>query len=205
MKQKKRGEIIAPKVAQLEQELKRVRYKTEFSRILLSTIYTLIVACACAVLIATLWLPVLRIYGTSMNPTLRDKDIVMAVKTSDFKTGDLVAFYLENKILIKRCIAKSGDWVDIDEAGNVYVNNIMIEEPYLEEKAFGECNIKLPYQVPDNSYFLMGDHRSVSIDSRNKAVGCVDDSHVVGKIIIRCWPLESFGFMNIRKAGRNGI
>ena len=135
----------------------------------------------------------LQIYGSSMTPTLNEGDIVLSVKGSGFEPGDLVAFYLGNKILVKRCIAGPGQWVDIDENGNVSVDGRLLEEPYLTEKALGECDITLPYQVPDNRYFCVGDHRSTSVDSRSTAVGCVSDEQIVGRIVFRVWPLPDFG------------
>ena len=138
-------------------------------------------------------MPVLQIYGASMAPTLDEGDIVITVKGSDFAPGDLVAFYMGNKILVKRCIAGPGQWVDIDADGNVYVDGKLLDEPYLTEKALGDCDIKLPYQVPDNRYFCMGDHRSTSVDSRSTTVGCVSDEQIVGKIVFRVWPLPDFG------------
>ena len=158
-----------------------------------NTIFTLVTVAAAAVLIAVLVMPVLQIYGSSMAPTLAEGEIVVSVKGTDMKTGDIVAFYYNNNVLIKRVIAQPGDWVNITEDGTVFVNNEVIDEPYLTEKAFGECNIQLPYQVPDSRIFVMGDHRSVSIDSRNTAVGCVADEQIVGKIIFRVWPLNRFG------------
>ena len=148
---------------------------------------------AVAVLIAVLLLPVLQIYGTSMAPTLDEGNIVLSVKGSRFRTGEVVAFYYNNKILVKRVIANPGEWVDIDKEGNVYVNNVKLEEPYLAEKAFGETNIQLPYQVPDSRIFVMGDNRDVSIDSRNSSVGCIADEQIVGKIVFRIWPLSGMG------------
>ena len=178
---------------QLEDELKRVKYKSRYRTVLRSTVYTLITVAAIAVLVATLWLPVLQIYGSSMTPTLQDGEIVLSVKTSDLKPGDIVAFYYNNKILIKRVICGPADWVDIDETGTVSVNNQVLEEPYLEDKALGETDIALPYQVPDGRVFVMGDHRSTSVDSRNTAVGCVAQEQIVGRIVFRVWPLSSFG------------
>lgn len=192
MRKKKRVNDL-PEIAQLEKELDRVRYRSRFGTVLRSTIYTLITVAAVAVLIATLWLPVLQIYGSSMTPTLVDGEIIFTIKTSDFEPGDIVAFYHENKILVKRVVASSGDWVDIDEDGTVYINGEELEEPYLQEKALGDCNIELPYQVPDERIFVMGDHRSTSVDSRNTAVGCVAQEDIVGKIIFRIWPLSRFG------------
>lgn len=182
-----------PTVEQLHAELDRVKYQKRYNRVLRSTIYTLVVVAAVAVLVATVWLPVLQIYGASMTPTLSEGNIVVSVKGSDFKQGDLVAFYLGNKILVKRCIAGPGQWVDIDSDGNVYVDGKLLDEPYLTEKAFGDCNIQLPYQVPDNRYFCLGDHRATSVDSRNTNVGCVSEEQIVGKIVFRVWPPAEFG------------
>ena len=185
-----------PSVEQLKAELGRERYKKRLKRVLRSTIYSLIVVAAVAVLVATIWMPVLQIYGSSMTPTLTEGNIVVSVKGSDFEAGDLIAFYLGNKILVKRCIAGPGQWVDIDEEGNVYVDGELLDEPYLKEKAYGDCDIDLPYQVPDNRWFCIGDHRSTSVDSRSISVGCVANEQIVGRIVFRIWPLTEFGVLN---------
>lgn len=182
-----------PKVSQIEEELSRERYKRQYRRTLRGTVYMLITVAAAAVLIATLWLPVLRIYGDSMTPTLVGGDIVVSVKTDDFVPGDIVSFYYNNKILVKRVIAMPGDWVDIAEDGTVSVNGEVLDEPYLTEKALGICDITLPYQVPESRIFVLGDHRSVSVDSRSTAVGCISQEQVVGKLVFRVWPLSGFG------------
>ena len=182
-----------PTLDQLEKELDRVNYRSGFLRTFRSTIFTLITVAAIAILIAVLLLPVLRIFGKSMSPTLKEGDIVVSLKTGEFSTGDVVAFYYNNKILVKRVIASPGDWVDLDEDGTVYVNRERIDEPYLTEKAYGETNIELPFQVPESKIFVMGDNRAVSVDSRNTAVGCVAEEQVVGKIVFRVWPLGEFG------------
>ena len=182
-----------PTTEQLRSELRHEKYKRSFLFSLRNTIFTLVTVAAAAVLVAVLLLPVLQIYGDSMSPTLTEGEIVVSVKGTDMKTGDVVAFYYNNNVLVKRVIAQAGEWVDIAEDGTVYVNNVRIDEPYLTEKAFGECNITLPYQVPDSRIFVMGDHRGVSIDSRNTAVGCVADEQTVGKIVFRVWPLSRFG------------
>ena len=190
---KRKGFKKNPNIGELEVELKRVRHKKRYFSVLKSTVYTLITVAAIAVLIATLWLPVLQIYGSSMTPTLVDGEIVFSIKTDKFEAGDVIAFYHHNKILVKRVICTSGDWIDIDEGGNVYVNSKLLNEPYISEKSLGDCNIELPYQVPEDKIFVMGDHRETSVDSRNTAVGCVSQEDIVGKIIFRVWPLPKFG------------
>ena len=182
-----------PSAQALETELKRVKYKSRYRSVLRSTVYTLLVVAAVAILVATLWLPVLQIYGSSMTPTLQDGEIIFSVKTSNFGPGEIVAFYYNNKILIKRVICGPGDWIDMDEDGTVYVNEVRLDEPYLTETAVGDCNITLPYQVPDGKYFVMGDHRSTSVDSRNTSVGCVSQEQIVGRILFRIWPLGRVG------------
>ena len=185
--------VVPPSEKQLEAELARVRYQQRYRTVLRSTICTLIVVAAVAVLVATIWMPVLQIYGSSMTPTLSEGDIVVCFKTSDIKRGDLVAFYLGNKLLVKRCVALPGQTVDIDGDGNVTLDGVPLDEPYVTEKSLGDCNIELPYQVPDNRYFCMGDRRKTSVDSRNTAVGCVTEEQIVGKIVFRVWPLSGFG------------
>ena len=193
MKNKGNSPCELPSLEQLTAELEREKYKRRYKRVLRSTVYSLIVVAAVAVLVATIWMPVLQIYGASMTPTLDEGDIVISIKGADFAPGDLVAFYMGNKILVKRCIAGPGQWVDMDAGGNVYVDDKLLDEPYLTEKALGDCDIEFPYQVPDNRYFCMGDHRSTSVDSRSTTVGCVSDEQIVGKIVFRVWPLPGFG------------
>ena len=193
MSEEKKMEL--PDLEALEAELERTRYRKRYGNVLRSTAFSLVVVAAAAVLIAVLLLPVLQISGTSMTDSLQDEDIVVALNSSGYETGDIIAFYFNNNILVKRVIAVPGDWVDIDEEGNVYINEELLEEPYVTDKALGDCNITLPYQVPDGRCFVMGDHRATSIDSRNTAVGCVSNDMVIGKILIRVWPLEGFGIV----------
>ena len=190
---KRENKIEGLQISQLEAELKREKHKHRYRTVLKSTISTLIVVAAVAVLAATLWMPVLQIYGNSMTPTLKEGQIVVCLKGSDLEQGDLVAFYVGNKLLVKRVIAESGEWFDITEEGVVFVNGKELDEPYLQEKAFGECDIELPYQVPESRYFLMGDHRTSSVDSRSSVIGCIDKEQIVGKIVFCVWPPEDFG------------
>lgn len=190
MKPDKKVQI--PGTQELEGELKRERYRQRYRSVLKSTVFTLVVVAAFAILVATLWMPVLQIYGTSMSPTLEEGEIVISVKSPEFKKGDLVAFYIGNKLLVKRVIAGPGDWVNIDQDGTVTVNNVKIDEPYLTEKSLGICDIELPYQVPDSKYFLMGDHRSTSVDSRSSVIGCVSREQIVGRIVCCVWPFTNF-------------
>jgi len=182
-----------PSAAEVELELKRERYKTRYKRTLKSTVFALVTAAAAAVLVATLWLPVLQIFGASMTPTLEEGQIVVSVKARNMEPGDIIAFYYGNKVLVKRYIAGPGSWVDIQEDGTVSVDGVELEEPYLTEKAFGISDLEYPYQVPDESYFCMGDHRETSVDSRHSSVGCISADQIVGKITYRVWPLAVFG------------
>lgn len=192
---KKKQNLEVPEISQLEAELKRARYGRRYRKTIRSTIYALVTVAAAAVLVATLWMPVLQIYGSSMAPTLNDGEIVVSLKTSSFEPGQIIAFYFNNKILVKRVIAGPGDWVNIDEDGTVYVNGSPLDEPYLTEKSLGDCDIELPYQVPESQVFVMGDHRSVSVDSRNTAVGCVAEEQIVGRLVLRVWPLASINMI----------
>ena len=182
-----------PTLDQMEEEISRLKYRKRYGRALRGTVYSLAVVAAVAILVATLWMPVLQITGASMAPTLVDGQFVVAVKKSEFQTGDITAFYYNNKILIKRVIASAGDWVDISENSDVYVNGVLLEEPYIKEKSLGECNIEFPYQVPDGKVFVMGDDRAVSLDSRTTAVGPVSKEQVLGRVVFRVWPLSAFG------------
>lgn len=190
---KRKPLYTVPERPVLEKVVQRHRYKRRYGIVLRSTVYALVVAAALAVLVATLWTPVLQIYGSSMTPTLSEGQFVLSLKGAKFQQGDLVSFYIGNKLLVKRVIAVPGDWVNISEDGTVYVNNNELIEPYIDEKAFGQCDLKLPYQVPESSYFLLGDHRETSVDSRSSAVGAVAHDQIVGKIVFCVWPLSEFG------------
>lgn len=184
-----------PTAKQLAQEMKRLKYNKNFRKMVMNTIGSLLVVAAVAVLISMLFLPVLRVTGTSMTPTMQNDELVICSKRSNFKSGDIVAFYYNNKILLKRVIGVAGDWIDIKEDGTVYVNGEALDEPYVNELAFGECDISLPYQVPDNRIFVMGDHRAVSVDSRSTTVGCIADEYIIGKVIFRLWPWDVIGII----------
>jgi len=185
-------QLEIPSVDLLEGELKRTRYNARYRRTLRTTIFSLLLVAAAAVIIAVLLLPVLQISGGSMENTLMEGDMVISLNNGKYQTGDIIGFYYNNVVLIKRVIATSGDWVDISEDGTVTVNGVVLDEPYVAEKALGDCNIKLPYQVPQGKCFVLGDNRAESIDSRNTAVGCISNDVVLGRLLARIWPLKSF-------------
>ena len=190
---KNKLDVTLPTIQQLEAELNREKNRSRYRKMLRSTVSILIVAAAVAVLISNLLMPVLRIYGISMEPALINGNVVIAVRDGTFDRGDVIAFYYNNKILVKRVVGLPGEWVDIDKNGNVSIDGERLEESYLDEKALGECDIDFPYQVPDGRYFVMGDHRSVSSDSRNSEVGCAAEEQIVGRLVFRIWPLSSIG------------
>lgn len=185
-----------PTADQLDSLLRRIRYRKKFAKTMLDTVGSLLVVAAVAVLVSMLFLPVLRVAGTSMTPTMQNDELVICSKRSDFECGDIIAFYYNNKILLKRVIGVAGDWVDIKDDGTVYINGQELDEPYVEAKSLGECDLEFPYQVPDNRIFVMGDHRETSIDSRSTAVGCIADEYIIGKVIFRLWPWERIGIIN---------
>ena len=185
-----------PTTEEVKAERERLEYRSRYGRVLRSTIYSLLVVAAAAVLLATLLLPVLQVSGDSMNPTLEDKDILVLVKHENMETGDLCAFYWQNKLLIKRIIGAPGDVITLDENGVVTVNGETLDEPYVDELALGECDIRFPYQVPENRYFVLGDHRAVSIDSRSSVIGCVEKSQILGRVFLRVWPLDRLALVH---------
>ena len=186
----------APTVVQLEQELSREKYRLRYRSILRSTIYALVIVAAVSVLVATLLMPVMEIYGSSMTPTLNENDIVVSVKGGDIQQGDIVAFYYNNRILVKRVIATGGQTISIDADGNVSIDGVPLEEPYLTEKSAGQSDLEYPYTVEPDTFFVMGDHRETSVDSRNSLIGCIESSEIVGRIVWTVWPLSRFGRVN---------
>ena len=191
---KKKKEVSLPTKEQVEAEQKRYRRRRAYNKALRGTIYVLTIVAAVAVLIATLVLPVLQIEGSSMEPTLTNGDVVLLMKTTRFERGELCGFTWNNKLLIKRVIGLPGDWIEIDNDGTIYLNGEKLDEPYVLEKAFGECDLEFPFQVPQEQYFVVGDMRESSIDSRNSLIGCIPKSQIVGKVFLRVWPLSSIEF-----------
>jgi len=189
-KRKKNRELVLPTEEEVLAERKRLKRRRRFIVTLRTTVYALVVVAAVAVLLATLFLPVLQVSGSSMEPTLSDDDIILLFKTDNLKTGDLIGFYYQNKLLLKRVIGVAGDIIDIDEEGNVTVNGELLDEPYVTNKSLGECDIELPYQVPENRVFVMGDNRATSIDSRSSAIGCIENDQIVGKVLVRIYPFD---------------
>lgn len=190
-----RQDVALPSRAQIIGERISLERKRAFRQALRSTISILLVVAALAVLIATLFLPVLQISGTSMEPTLYNGDVIVLVKTQRYAQGSLCSFAYENKYLIKRIIGTPGDTVEITADGTVFLNGTALDEPYVTGKALGECDLEFPYQVPDNHYFVMGDHRSTSIDSRSSVIGCIDQSQILGRVLLRVWPILSFSII----------
>lgn len=194
MKYQKKKEVSLPTKKQVETERKRYRRQKAYNKALGGTIYVLTIVAAVAVLIATLILPVLQIEGTSMEPTLTNGDIVLLMKTTQFDRGELCGFTWNNKLLIKRVIGTPGDWIEIDIDGTIYLNGDKLEEPYTQNKSLGECDLEFPFQVPQEQYFVVGDMRESSIDSRNTLIGCIPKEQIVGKVFFRIWPFQSIRF-----------
>ena len=194
MLHRKKKEVSLPTKKQVETERKRYRRQKAYNKALRGTVYVLTIVAAVAVLIATLVLPVLQIEGTSMEPTLSNGDIVLLTKTTRFDRGDLCGFTWNNKLLIKRVIALPGDWIEIDTDGTVYLNGDKLDEPYVQQKALGECDLEFPFQVPQEQYFVIGDMRENSIDSRNTLIGCIPKDQIVGKVFFRVWPFKKISF-----------
>jgi signal peptidase I len=194
MKRREEKEVSIPTKVQVETERKRYRRQKAYNKALSGTVYVLTIVAAVAVLIATLILPVLQIEGSSMQPTLTNGDIVLLTKTTRFSRGDLCGFSWNNKLLIKRVIGLPGDWIEIDTDGTIYLNGEKLDEPYVQQLAMGECDLEFPFQVPQEQYFVVGDMRESSIDSRNTLIGCIPKDQIVGKVFFRIWPFKSIRF-----------
>lgn len=187
--------VPVPSLTEIQSERKRIRRKDYYKQALRGTVAVLVVVAAIAVLVATLFLPILQISGDSMSPTLEHDEIVVLLKTRKFERGDLIGFYYQGKILLKRVIALPEDEVAIDAEGNVYINGELLDEPYVTEQGLGDCDLEFPYKVPATTYFVMGDRRSNSVDSRNSVVGTIAHDDIIGKVFIRVWPFARFGFV----------
>lgn len=195
MTDKRKNEVQVPSLTEIQKERKRIRRGTYYRQALRGTVSVLLVVAAVAVLITTLFLPILQISGDSMSPTLEHDEIVVLLKTKNFERGDLVGFYYQGKILLKRVIGLPEDEIAIDADGNVYVNGELLEEPYVTDLGLGDCDLEFPYQVPGTNYFVLGDRRSNSVDSRNSVIGSISREDIIGKVFIRVWPISEFGFV----------
>ena len=185
-----RNQLKSISIEEIEKELSRLKYRQRYRKVMFNTIFVLVVVSAIAVLLSTLFFPVLRIYGNSMTPTYEDNDLVVCFTNKTYEKEDVVAFYYNNDLLVKRIIAEEGQWVELDKDGNLYIDDVLVEEEYIVDKALGECDIEMPYQVPSGSYFVMGDHRSTSLDSRLEVIGCVESEQIVGEILFVIWPFN---------------
>lgn len=188
--------VKVPTPDEVKLERKRIKHRAAYRKALRGTVYALLMVAALAVLISSLILPVMQISGESMTPTLSDGEIIVLLKIKNLKPGDLCSFTWNNRTLIKRIIAGPGDWVVIDEEGRVTVNDVPLEEPYVSEPGLGECDIEFPYQVPEDSYFAMGDKRSSSIDSRSTVIGCIHKDQIIGQVWLRVYPLKRIGLVD---------
>ena len=195
MAEKSKKKVFVPSLKDIQTERKRIRREDLYRQALRGTIAVLVVVAAVAVLITTLFLPILQISGDSMSPTLEHDEIIILLKTKDFEQGDLIGFYYQGKILLKRVIALPEDEVAIDGEGNVYVNGELLEEPYVTDMGLGDCDLEFPYHVPGDGYFVMGDQRSNSVDSRNSAIGAISQEDIIGKVFLRVWPFSKIGFV----------
>ncbi len=190
MEENTQSTVQIPSIEQVENELKSIKYRKIFKKTLVSTIAILTVVAAVAVLISTIFFPVIQVSGSSMEPSLNDGDIIVLMKSKKCKYGDLCCISWQNKLLLKRIIGMPGDSISIDESGNVFVNDKLLDEPYIKEKSLGICEIEFPYKVPENKVFILGDYRDISVDSRSEAIGCIDTDQIIGHVMFRVWPFE---------------
>ena len=187
MTEKQKDMVAIPSREQVESELNRIRYRRTFLRTLLNTTAVLVVVAAATTLISMIFLPVIQVSGDSMTPTLNDGDILLTCNTDSVTYGDLCCVSWQNKMLLKRVIGLPGDTIIIEEDGSVYVNDALLDEPYVLEKSLGQCDIQFPYKVPDQQIFILGDNRSRSADSRSADIGCISREQIVGKVLTRIW------------------
>ena len=189
MSRRNRRQVSLPSPEQVSRAYQQDQYRKRYKRAFISTLSVLAVIAAVAVLVSTLFLPVIQVSGNSMEPTLSDGDVLVLLKSKRYERSQLCCISWQNKMLLKRIIGLPGDVVSIDTQGNVTVNGALLDEPYVSDKTLGECDVTFPCQVPEGKVFVLGDHRSTSIDSRSSEIGCVDQDQIVGFVLFQVWTI----------------
>ncbi len=194
---RRKKQTLFPELEEIQNEMRRARSQSKYHQALKSTAGTIVVVAAIAVLVASIFLPVLRVTGSAMQPSFAPGNVLVAFKTRDYLPGDVCSFYYNNKLIIKRVIATGGDMLEIDEDGRVSVNGLVLEESYVPQYDLGMCDIECPFRGPDEQLFVMGDNRASSVDSRVQAFGCISKEELMGKVVLRVWPLQNFAYYGI--------
>ena len=158
----------------------------------------LISAALVLVLVFSFFFRIIQVDGESMVPTLENGDkLVVWGAGYEPQRGDVVivdSYTSYGRPLVKRVIAKGGDTISIDYAtGTVEVNGKVLEEDYIAEPTYLGYDVEFPYTVPEGTVFVMGDNRLVSLDSRSSEVGLIDSKYILGKAMVRLFPISEAG------------